>query len=78
MAAESGKLLAFFCGCLSFVGCFFVTAYPEWRRNSQQASEGYLSNQHLFEGIWWRCNSVQVGFFQCDTYDASIIQISSK
>ena len=78
MSKESSKVLAFFSGGLSFVGCLVTTAYPEWLKNSQQASEEFLRNTYIYHGIWWRCNSIEVGTFQCDHYDTSILGLSCK
>jgi len=78
MGADVGKFGAFFSGGLAFFGCIVTTAYPEWLRNSKQASENYLMSSYVFHGIWWRCNSIQIGTFQCDSYDQSILGISRK
>ena len=66
MGSDVGRFGAFFAGNLAFVGSIVTTAYPEWLRNSKQASENYLMSNNVFQGIWWRCSSIQIGTFQCD------------
>jgi len=70
--------LSFFFSILSTCGFIFTTAFYEWRRNSPQSSDAFLSQTYIVEGLWVRCTSSFPGQTVCDQYDVALIGVARK
>uniref|UniRef100_F6PSB3 Claudin n=1 Tax=Ciona intestinalis TaxID=7719 RepID=F6PSB3_CIOIN len=60
-------------GVLSSLMMLIILILPEWRINSVVASEINMSMVRAREGIWIRCVSYSNAYWNCDTFDVSLI-----
>lgn len=66
---------------LTLVAAFGIMAaviHREWKHNSPYDSQANLAYIHFTEGLWVRCVYPSPGIIQCDTYDSSLLGLSSK
>ncbi|XP_002131973.2 claudin-4-like isoform X4 [Ciona intestinalis] len=60
-------------GIISSLMMLIILILPEWRINSVVASEINMSMVRAREGIWIRCVSYSNAYWNCDTFDVSLI-----